>query len=258
MYIDNPRLAYTRLFGDIAGEESESDGMLKEPYSHNLAELAALKSKLGPQAIARIEEHEAAIKRAILNLEQQVDVGCDNQVQSTYGWENTGSKPEVGHFTQVSNQHCDTIALALKCGLTNLVTLSLGTSDVDFTVPEFAELGPYHTVINSNTPHYIKFRNYLSERLAYLINVLKTTTDENGDSLLDSTIVLQVTCMGDGSAHDQANAPFTMATATKNMIGGRGVTVSHSHSLLDTVTAALGVEDQMPQYGDGAVPSLLL
>ena len=154
---------------------------------------------------------------------------------------------------------CDTIALALKCGLTNFAVLSLGRDNAEFTCDELPALGTFHTAIHSGSDdQYIAFRNYLSARFAYLINKLKETTDENGDSLLDTTLVLQITCMGHGNAHDTNNAPFTMATATKNMIGGRGFSVAHSDSLLDTVSAALGVDGQMQTYGGGAPSGLLL
>ncbi|BCE03144.1 DUF1552 domain-containing protein [Marinicellulosiphila megalodicopiae] len=262
-FTNNPRSAFTRLFGDTVGEVPEDARLIREPFERNLLEIQAFKSKLSAEETRRLDQHEAAIQKIISNLENAGDApaGCTNRVQNNYGWENTGSTPEIGSFTQVCNMQIDTLVAALSCNLTNLVTLALGTDAAEFNAAELPDVGTFHTTVHSGRDEpYIQFRAYLSERFAYLISQLKNTPDPDlgdGSSLLDTTLVLQVTCMGNGNAHDQANAPFAMATATKNMVGGRGFSVTSSDELLDTVSAALGVQDQMPQYGSGPAGGLL-
>jgi len=263
-FTDNPRTAFTRLFGDT-GEADEAKELVRTPFHKNLEEIRAFKTKLGQFELERLEQHEAAIEKVIANfVKEDANAGtgleeCKNKGQAMYGWENTGTSPEVGNFTKVSAMQIDTTVAALQCNLTNLVTLCFGNDSAEFNVNELAGLGTFHTAVHSGRDKpYTDFRKYLSGRFAYLINELREKTDENGDSLLDTTLVLQVTCMGNGNAHDQTNAPFAMATASKNMVGGRGFSVSHSDNLLDTVSAALGVDGQMPTYGSGPASGLLL
>jgi len=254
---DNPVTVFETLFASGVEPGGAAEKRFKFALDHNKAELDAIKSKLGTFELQKLESHQAQIEKVIKNFEesQQPLPGCENRTQDTYSW----NGEEIGHFTKVNNMQCDNAVAALKCGLTNVISIQLSTNGAGFTADDdtIASYGDYHGAIHSGrVDRYEAYRAYLTERFAYLVEQLRDTNDEFGNSLLDTTIVLQVSCMGDGNAHDQVNAPFTMASG-KHVSVGRGMTVAHNHDLLDTISVALGVDGQVPQYGSGEVASIL-
>ncbi|BCE00242.1 DUF1552 domain-containing protein [Marinicellulosiphila megalodicopiae] len=254
---DNPVTVFESLFASGVETGGPAEKRFKFALDHNKAELAEIKSKLGAFELQKLEQHQAQIEKVISNFENaQVPLpGCDNRTQELYNW----NGEEIGHFTKVNNMQCENAVAALKCGLTNVISIQLSTNGAGFTADDdvLSTYGDYHGAIHSGQPaRYAAYRAFLTDRFAYLIKLLRDTEDENGDSLLDTTIVLQVSCMGNGDAHDSVNAPFTMAGG-KHMNVGRGMTVAHNYDLLDTISVALGVEGQVPQYGTGEVASIL-
>ncbi|BCE03146.1 DUF1552 domain-containing protein [Marinicellulosiphila megalodicopiae] len=246
-FTDNPNAVFDRLF---AGEPPSTDGVARAQsiLDRSRDELNAIKSKLGSFELERMEEHENAIQALERRLQIEPVSGCTGD---DLDWTPFGGSTK-GAFTDITNRHCDMIANAFRCNLTRVATLQLGTHQAEHVVPESGHAGDYHNSIHgSGTPAYILARKYLTERLAYLIKVLKETNDEFGQPLIDSTIILQVTDMGNGNAHDGSNCPFTVAGGT-NIIGGRTVSGADNNTLLNTVADALGVAGQISLYGSGA------
>ncbi|MCJ8315415.1 MAG: DUF1552 domain-containing protein, partial [Saccharospirillaceae bacterium] len=254
-FSDNPNAVFDRFFG---GEPPSTDGALKAQsiLDRSRAELLAIRSKLGDLEKKRMDEHESAIQA----LERRLEiVPVANCTAEDINWSPFGGST-IGDFTEITNRHCDLIASAFRCNLTRVATLQLGTHQAEHVVPESGYGGDYHASIHgAGGSAYVSARKYLTERLAYLIKVLKESNDEYGQPLIDSTIILQVTDMGNGNAHDGNNCPFTIAGGT-NILGGRTVSGANNDSLLNTVADALGVADQLPDglYGSGATASGIL
>jgi len=252
-FTDNPNAVFNRLFG---GEPPSTDGIVKAQsvLDRSRAELNAIKSKLGTFELARMEEHENAIQALERRLQIEPVANCSAEDLS---WTPFGGST-TGEFTEITNRHCEMIANAFRCNLTRVATLQLGTHQAEHVVPESGHSGDYHNSIHgAGTPAYILARKYLTERLAYLIKTLKETNDENGDPLIDSTIILQVTDMGNGNAHDGNNCPFTLAGGS-NITGGRTFSGADNNSLLNTVAKAMGVDDQVELFGAGTTNDSLL
>ena len=103
------------------------------------------------------------------------------------------------------------------------------------------------------------YRRYFSERVAYLIQRLKDTDDPAGGKLIDSTLVVQVTDMGDGSSHTGEDAAYMFAGGGSAVKKGQIVTASNHHRLLDTVAQYMGVQGVIPNYDpNGAQPGILV
>ena len=156
---------------------------------------------------------------------------------------------------QYSDMQCENIKLAFQCNLTNVATLHLGTHQSEFSVTEQAHLGgDYHAAVHDsgNIQNYTDYRTYFSKRLAYMIQLLRDTNDPEGGSLLDSTMLLQITCMGDGDAHDQDNAPFTMLVLRYKLNVGRSMFVPDIMICLILLSAAVEVQEEVAQYGKGS------
>lgn len=266
-YEDNPSNAFERLFGaGAASTEDLSTRKKRSVLDSNLEALNQMRSRLGSFEKARLDEHAAAVRRveARLTAASQPDSGggaCTNPVFNSSGF--SGDTKSDVNFDAIADLQVDLTTLALQCDLTRVVSLMFGNHQSDFTVPEAGVDTNYHQSIHGRPMEdYITYRVYFTEKLRYLIQSLANTQDMDGNSLLDNTLVLQVSDMADGRSHSGENVPYMLAGGGGGALTtGRSLTlngVSHD-TILDTVAQAAGVDVNSADYepfGDGPVSGI--
>lgn len=153
--------------------------------------------------------------------------------------------------------------LALQRNITNVVTLMWSDNQAQFYLPESYSTKyrlDFHHAISSlaTVEAFVYFRAYLSMKLAYLIKLLEMTPDHDGRSLLDSTLVVHVTDMGDGRDHTGENAPYLIAGGKNLFRNGLVLDVerANQYDLMDTIAGAYGLVDS--QYGSRLIEGILL
>ena len=161
-----------------------------------------------------LEQHLSSVEtiRARIDLQAagETTAACSTPTWNTGGFSYSGS--DRTRFTTESELQVDTAVLALQCNLTNVVSVMFGNHQSEHAIPTLNFTGDYHQSIHGGQASaYRETRAYLSSRVAYLISELERATDEFGNSLLDSTLVIQSTDMGDGNAHNSTNCPMMMA-----------------------------------------------
>ena len=178
-------------------------------------------------------------------LDNGYPAGCDLKQTA---WPAIALNPNSGdNFSQLMDLQIENISLALRCNLTRVITLQMGSQDANFYT-EALQM-PYNQVIHSgNTANYIAYRNYFSQQLAKLILKLKNTSDLNGNPLLDSTLVVQVSSCGDDAIRSGSDAPFMIAGGGSAINRGRVVFAPKHTQILDTVAQAMGVYGSIPAY----------
>ena len=118
-------------------------------------------------------------------------------------------------FDDASEMQIELAVLALQHQRSHVATIMLGDSDANISSPK-RNLENFHFAVTGYGPKlgpYIQFRAYLSEKIAYLLKLLEITTDSEGVRMIDNTLVVQVTDMGDGGMHTANDAPFLLAGA---------------------------------------------
>lgn len=244
---DNPFNAFNRLFGNGGSGGGGGGGNPKANIidAHKEA-VDALKGKLGNYELQRLDSHLTAIEETEARLDS---------LNQNPGSCNSGSAPsqfplEYSTFRQQAELQAQIITLAFQCNLTSSASLGLGNHQGEFAFPYLNFTGIYHQSIHGGNggdpsyPHFRETRAHMSSLSAYLINSLKSA------GLLNSTIVCEVTDMGDGDGHGSNNVPLIMAGG-----GGvirRGVSNSGSSSYtplnqIHTAAVALGA-DEHPRY----------
>jgi hypothetical protein len=162
------------------------------------------------------------------------------------------------NFDKLSQLHTELAVLALARDKTNVVSLMLGSDQADFIVPVGNRALPYHNIISGLPPQeFVAARAYLTKKFTYLVQLLEATKDSSGVSLLNNTLVVMVSDMGDGTSHSPESGPFLLAGGKNYLKGNRLINANgFNHlDLLDTVAKLFGVP--MPAYGNGGIPSLL-
>lgn len=170
--------------------------------------------------------------------------------------------PDPNDFETQSRQMLELAVLGLQHNKTRVASLMLGDEEGDFRIPSLGMDISYAQALHATgAPEaFIAYRQFLSARVAYLIQLLAATPDSSGVPLIDSTLVVQVSNMGDGRSHTGTDAPVMFAGGKKFIKNGLVVRppigANTQREVLDTVSAALGLGGD--NYGSGPISSLLI
>jgi hypothetical protein len=238
---DSPQAAFETLFGSSIDSSDIGTRRNNKKLNVNEAALAELKTRLGSYEVQRLEQHRIAIEKLRNDLatagSSTAPIGCGNP---QFNPADLSAEVADSNFTNLFDLQVENAVLALKCSITRVATIQLGTHQSDFSVTGKNE--DYHSAIHSGSyDAYANYRAYFSERVAHLIQRLKDTDDPAGGKMIDSTLVVQVTDMGDGGAHTGTDAPFMFAGGGSAVNRGSIVSVANHHQLLDTVAQYMGV-----------------
>ncbi|WP_231759468.1 DUF1552 domain-containing protein [Microbulbifer elongatus] len=201
---DNPFNAFNRLFGNL--QPGGGGNPKLNAVDAHLDAVRALKIKLGSYEQQRLDSHLTAIEETQRRL-QDLGGGLSCAAASP-----PAEFPiEFSTFQQQAELQADIIALALECNFTASCSLALGNDGAEFTLPYLNFQNTYHSSIHGGNggdptyPHYRETRAHLSSLSASLIGRLRDR------GILDSTIVCEVTDMGNGDAHSNTDVPLIMA-----------------------------------------------
>lgn len=238
-----------RVFEILRSGQASDNPALRQQHKQleiNLKAVQQLQQQLGSFANTRLQTNKDAIQQLQAEISSTSTLpGCDLQQQSWTAetiYPNDGSK-----FTRLWELQTNNAITAIKCGLTRVVTLLMGGDQEDFVATGFTT--SYAQVANTgNMAEYLRYRAYMTSLLANLIQQLQTTTDSNGIPLLDSTLVVQVTNMGDTAINTGTDAPFMFAGGGSSIRRGQVVTAPLHTQVLDTVVQAVGLYGKIPAY----------
>jgi hypothetical protein len=253
---DNPFNAFNRLFGNLSSGGGGSDPKLNVVDSH-LQAVNALKSKLGSYEQQRLDQHLTAIEETQQRL---IDLG-GGTISCNAG--NPSQFPiEFGTFDDQAHLQADIIALAFQCGLTASASLCFGNDGGEFRMPYLGYTDVYHQSIHggnngdSSYPHFRETRAHLSSLSAYAINALRSA------GVLNSTIVCEVTDMGNGDSHSSNNVPLIMAggggAIQRGVANSGGASYTPLHQIHTAAVALNAHQHPLYQgYQSSVIPGVL-
>lgn len=254
---DNPRSAFDRLFGGTIDASPLGERREKRILEVNQLALESIRDRLGQYERERLEQHQDGIAKLYSDIENAASgsapAGCTNP---TFNPSGLSEALNDDAFTEQFALQTENLVLALSCNLTRIATLQLGTHQADFSVNDLS--GDYHGSIHSgDRAWYERYRTYFTERVTHLIQRLAETDAPEGGKLLDNTLVVQVTDMGNGDAHTGTDAPYMMAGGGSAIRRGQVLSVNNHHQLLDTVAEYMGVYGIIPAYSDAPAEGIL-
>jgi hypothetical protein len=262
----SPVNAFRRLFSG-SSSSSSSGGNPKQALidSHREA-VNALKTKLGTYERVRLDSHLAAIAA----LESRLGLGSSSSSTSSSGACAAGSEPAQypltnDNFERAAQDMALILATALSCNLTASASLLLGDDQGQFAMPYLPGFqGIYHNSIHGgnngdtvNWPHFSETRAHISKQSANVISQL------NAKNLLNSTIFMEVTDMGDGNSHTGDHVPLIMAGAGSRITKGVSNAGGPSYTPLNMLATAGAIlnAQQSPNYDYGqfqVIPGIIV
>jgi hypothetical protein len=169
----------------------------------------SLKTKLGQHEKEKLDSHYAAIQE----IETAIGSGGGGGGTSCPKPSNTSTSG----FDSLAKLQTDIAVLALSCNLTASVSVAFGSDAHNHIFDALAGRA-------SHSSHHFNQVQY-TEDIAYMQGLTKNALDKlNSASLLGSTIVFQVSDMGDANSHGNSDVPMLLAGA--GITGGRTLDIS--------------------------------
>lgn len=226
----------------------------KEAFDTQLQAIEKIKSKLPSEDHDRLQEHASAISALIRRLESQVstDPGEAPSVNiPTLPSQASLYDSDQANLVEHTIAQADVIVNALAAGLTNVGLLQVfnhqsesRTSFEDGTVSAGFHNGLQHASPGGAGAAFSRVHTYLNTVPAHIIRRLKNTNGPEGEALINSTALVQISCMG-SIDHSAPNSPFLLATNIPEFKSGfsnnninNAVTAKQMH---ETVAHGLGL-----------------
>ena len=240
-HIDGPERTFQALFNGSPAPIS-GDNTYQDVFAMTQKALNSVRSKLGVEERQRLESHLASV--------EEIERRVANAATAPQDQGEACTSPEVfdganGNIIDEGKMSCDIVVAAMACGLTNVATIQLSNDQAEWfhggRVDGIQDTLSHHNVSHSgnemNTGLMVRL---LSEVPAYFIGRLKEVTGPDGAPLIDSTLFVQVSDMGDGN-HGLSSAPFLMASNLPGF-GGFAATGGGNHkSFMEQVPNVLNL-----------------
>lgn len=259
---EDPHDVYRRLFG---GERAEIARRLRQRRSVLdllRAEVHALEGRLGAEERRKLDVHLDALR----DVERGISANgvCEGPV--------VGPSAHLANdnFPAVGRAQTDLMIAALACDLTRVATLqwSMGASPTVFSWLGHAE--SHHTYSHVEDPNspgleaFVAGERWYAEQFRYLVERLAALPEPSGGgSMLDHSLVLWITEIGDRLTHVCEDVPIVLAGSGGGRLRpGRYLRYNrHSHGQLFTALCqAMGLDTPSfgdARYGSGPLQGLL-
>ncbi len=221
----HPRIVFESLFGD-GGSGAERQAALKRRASlldFISDDIARLKRELGPADRAKVSGYLDSVREV------------ERRIQAAEKQAKDIDLPDLDRPLGVPAAYADHARLmfdlqllALQGDVTRVTTFQLARETSNRTYPEIGVPDPHHPLSHhGNDPDKLermaKINRFHVSLFAEFIGKLKNTKDGDG-SLLDHSLYLYGSGMGNPNVHDHTNLPTIVAGgAAGNMRGGRHI-----------------------------------
>ena len=257
----DPRVAFDQLFG--AGGTPEERARRRRTQASILdwvtGEVARLRAALPPEDRIRMEQYLDDVRE----LERRIE---RTEARNTSGFERELPEAPVGvpdSYTEHVQMMFDLQALALQTDMSRVFSLKMSRDVSSRVFPESGCEGGFHpqshAAGNEGVLGFYQINRYHVSLLPYLLEKLDNTADGDG-SLLDSTMVVYGSPMGDGNLHNHRRVPFiVLGGQAMGLEGGLHIKAPDGTPLANAMLALLhrlGLDD-LDSFGDSTGEMLM-
>jgi len=221
----HPRVVFERLFGE-GGTTAERRAALRRRASlldWVSADITRLQSRLGPGDRTKVGQYLDTVREVERRIQKAEAAAADNILPDL---DRPVGVPAA--YADHAKLMFDLQVLALQGDVTRVITFQLARETSNRTYPEIGVSEPHHPLThNGGDPEKVakvaKINAFHVSLFAYFLDKLKSTREGNG-SLLDHTIYLYGSGMGNPNIHDHVNLPILVAGGgAGRMKGGRHI-----------------------------------
>jgi len=220
----HPRIAFERLFGD-GGSTAERRAELKKDASlldWVKEDISRLSTKLGAEDRHRVDQYLDRVREVERRIQRAEAAAADSHLPDLE--RPVGVPASYGDHAKLM---FDLQVLALQGDVTRVVTFQLARETSTRTYPEIGVSDPHHPLTHHrNDPEKMarlaKINAFHVSLFAYFLEKLKATKEGDG-TLLDHSLYMYGSGMGNPDLHDHINLPTIVAGGPGRFKGGRHI-----------------------------------
>jgi hypothetical protein len=257
----HPRIVFERLFGE-GGSAADRLAALQRRASlldSVRDEISRLQKVLGPDDRLRVGQYLDSVREV------------ERRIQKAEAGTGTDQLPDLDRPVGVPASYADHAklmfdlqVLALQGDVTRVITFQLARETSTRTYNEIGVADPHHPLTHhGNDPEKIvkmaKINAFHVSLFAYFLQKMKATPEGNG-TLLDHSVYLYGSGMGNPNVHDHVNLPILVAGGGGGIKGGRHIRYAEPTPLANlhlTLLEKAGVHMDAFADSKGTIPELL-
>jgi len=256
--VRDPRVVFDMLFGALRLGENPQRRQERLAEDRSLLDrvvmsVTRLSARLGPADRARLSDYldnVREVERRIQNIEAYNRSGEPREMPQA-----PAGIPDS--FSAHAKLMFDLQALALASDVTRVFSFKLGRDNSNRVYPESGFGGAFHPTSHHSGKeekivNFAKLNTFHVSLIPYFLERLNAIPDGDG-SLLDNTVLLYGSSMGDSNQHNHRRVPFFIVGKAGGAIaGGRHYKAANQTPLANVmlgVLHALGTDD-VKEFGD--------
>src|SRR5688572_26978814 len=258
----HPRIVFERLFGE-GGSAADRRAALRRRASlldWVREDITRLQNRLGPEDRTRVGQYLDTVREVERRIQKAEAETAD---QSLPDLDRPVGVPAA--YADHARLMFDLQVLALQGDVTRVITFQLARETSNRTYTEIGVSDPHHPLTHhGNDPEKIarmaKINAFHVSLFAYFLEKLKATPEGAG-SLLDHSLILYGSGMGNPNIHDHVNLPVLVAGGSAGRVkGGRHIRYAEPRPLANlhlTLLERAGVRLDAFADSKGKVDELL-
>ena len=245
----NPQVVFERLFGDGGTPELRAARKAQDRsiLDSVIQDMGRLKRGLGPSDLARLDDYLQDIReieRRIAIAEQTAKIEAE--------------RPETAElpFHEHVQLMFDLQALAFKADITRISSMMFARDLSAKVYPESGVPDAYHALSHhqddpTRMERYARINAYHVLVVTYLLEKLRSTPDVDGN-LLDNSVVLYGSPMGNSNAHDHIDLPVFLAGGGAGKYKGDRHIQTAPHTPMANLFMAMAAKEdiELDSFGD--------
>jgi len=256
--IRNPRAVFDELFGVFGAGSTPDERRTRRQEDRSILDrlrlsVSRLKATLGPSDRVRLADYLDNVREVERRIQAVETFNLGGELRDL-------PEAPVGvpdSFSEHVRLMFDLQVLAFKSDITRVFAFKLGRDNSNRTYPESGFGGAFHNSshhggLEDRILDFAKINAHHVGMLPYFLEQLKNTPDDGG-TLLDSTVVIYGSPMGDSNLHNHKRVPFFIAGRAGGAIPGgvhlKAPAATPLANVMFSVLDALGVDD-LVRFGD--------
>jgi hypothetical protein len=258
----HPRIVFERLFGE-GGSAADRRAALRRRASlldSVRDDISRLQKELGPDDRNRVGQYLETVREVERRIQKAESGTADNPLPDL---DRPVGVPAA--YADHAKLMFDLQVLALQADVTRVITFQLARETSNRTYTEIGVPDPHHPLTHhGNDPDKVarmaKINAFHVSLFAYFLEKLQATPDGDG-SLLDHSLYLYGSGMGNPNVHDHVNLPILVAGGAAGTVkGGRHIRYAEPTPLANlhlTLLERVGVRMDAFADSQGKIDELL-
>lgn len=266
---EDPKEVFDALFGGaVGGDPGQSQATLerlraqrKSVFDLTKTETDRVKAIVGAADRERLEAHMASIRNIEVRLSEAAAVNPEEQVECAAPALSNIDLVDDTKYAEAGRLHMDLVATAFACDLTRVATFQWSYSESEHLFQFLGLDGNHHALshdFGNSGPGYDGYnaiQTWYQEQFAYLLAKLDSYNEGEG-TLLDNSLVLWATEIGESTQHALTTMPYVLAGGAGGKIStGRVIDYGNqqqdNNQLLISIAQAMGVTS-LTEFGDAS------